>query len=295
MSTDALRAETARTVRGADSVEIAVTDWLGDGPPLVCVPGLTANSRAFTGLANELADTRVVAMDCRGRGRSAKKVPYSIQLDADDLLAVVDDLGLQRATVIGHSLGAYVVADFAARYPDRVERLVLVDGGYWSDQPAEDPEALLHSVLSVYLDRLTRDWASLDEFTNYYRQSTVYQGHLDDYAEAQLAYELVGAPPAMRSDIDFECISADWADVLDGPATVERLKIITAPVLLLRAPSGLTGTGDEVVPDALVAAMRALLPQLQVVDVPDTNHHTILLSRPGAQKAAAAVRAFALS
>ena len=295
MSMQALRSATARTLRGAGGVEIAVADWPGVGAPLVCVPGLTANSRAFAGLANELTDARVVSMDCRGRGRSTKQVPYGIDLDADDVLAVINDLGVQRAILIGHSLGAYVVTDFAARYPDRVERLVLVDGGYWSDQPAEDPETLLHGVLGVYLARLTREWASLDEFIDYYRSSTVYRGRLDDYAEPQLAYELVGAPPAMRSDIDFDCISGDWADVLDGPATVERLRTITAPVLLLRAPGGLTGTGDEVVPDPLLAAMRALLPQLQVVDVPDTNHHTILLSRAGAQQSAAAIRAFTRS
>ncbi len=292
MTTNMLREPTSRQVLGSGATSVAVAEWPGEAGPLVCVPGLTANSRAFTGLANELPDFRVVAMDCRGRGRSAKDGPYGLGHDADDLLAVVDATGSQKATLVGHSLGAYIVTEFAARHPDRVERLVLVDGGYWRGEPVADPAQTLHSVLGVYLERLTREWGSLEDFVAHYRSSTVYNGTLDDYAEAQLAYELGGTPPRMRSDIDFACISADWTDILDGPATAERLRSVTAPVLALRAPGGLTGVDDEVLPDEVVEAMRELLPQLEVVEVPDTNHHTILLSRAGARETARVIRTF---
>jgi pimeloyl-ACP methyl ester carboxylesterase len=69
-------------------------------------------------------------MDLRGRGLSDKPpTGYSIEQHCHDVLALMNDLGLQRPVLMGHSLGAFISLVFSAQYPQRVDRLILVDGG----------------------------------------------------------------------------------------------------------------------------------------------------------------------
>ncbi|HEX6557097.1 MAG TPA: alpha/beta fold hydrolase, partial [Ktedonobacteraceae bacterium] len=83
--------------------------WGEQGQPLVCIHGITANAWCFQALADGLAnDHRVFAYDLRGRGDSDKpESGYSVHTHAADLAAIIDELGLDRPVVIGHSLGAY--------------------------------------------------------------------------------------------------------------------------------------------------------------------------------------------
>ena len=74
-----------------------------------------------------------------------------------------------------------------------------------------------------------------------------------------------------------------------------HLEAITVSLLLLRAPGGLTGTGDMVVPDHVRGAIAAQVADENVIDVSGTNHHTILLSRRGARAVAEAIEAFTRS
>ncbi len=100
----------------------------GHGPYLVLIEGL--------GVATWLLDKQVpefsahfttVLYDNRGAGKSDKPVgPYSVSLLADDLAALMDTLKIARAHILGASLGGFVALDFALRYPDKVDRLVLV-------------------------------------------------------------------------------------------------------------------------------------------------------------------------
>lgn len=88
------------------------------------------------------------------------------------------------------------------------------------------------------------------------------------------------------------CLAPDLRDCLDTAAVSKRLEQVAVPLLLLRAPGGLTGTGDAVVPDQLRDSITALAAKTTVTDVPGTNHHTILFSTPGARAVAQAITAF---
>ncbi len=103
----------------------------GDGPVIVLIHGIAGSSTTWRGVLPALAEHyTVVAPDLLGHGHSAKpRGDYSLGAYASgvrDLLAV---LGLERATVIGHSLGGGVAMQFAYQFPERVERLVLVASG----------------------------------------------------------------------------------------------------------------------------------------------------------------------
>lgn len=82
-------------------------------------------ARVFAGLARHY---HVIAPDQRGHGDSDRPIEgYSMSALADDAVALLDTLGVERATVVGHCMGGYVAQRLASRYPERVERLVLVD------------------------------------------------------------------------------------------------------------------------------------------------------------------------
>ena len=121
------RTERAETLRGHDL-------WFldtGEGPAVLFVHGLTSSYRHWEHLVDALAeDHRVLAPDLFGHGQSAKpRGDYSLGGHAATLRDLLDRLGIDRVTLVGHSLGGGVAMQFCYLFPDRVERLVLVASG----------------------------------------------------------------------------------------------------------------------------------------------------------------------
>ena len=114
-----------------DGGTLHVGRWGTGRPVVVAAHGITGTHRAFRALAEQLGEeVTLLAPDLRGRGHSNRVGgPFSMAAHADDLVAVLDHVGVQRATIVGHSMGGFVAVVTAHRHPERVERLVLVDGG----------------------------------------------------------------------------------------------------------------------------------------------------------------------
>lgn len=103
----------------------------GSGPAVVLLHGIGDNSESWLGVMGELAkDHLVIAPDLLGHGESDKpRADYSVAAYANGLRDLLEVLGIERATIVGHSLGGGVAAQFAYQYPNRCERLVLVATG----------------------------------------------------------------------------------------------------------------------------------------------------------------------
>ncbi len=103
----------------------------GEGPAVLFIHGLLGSHRNWAHLLDTL-DTRhrVVAPDLIGHGASAKPMgDYSLGSHAATLRDLLDHLGIDRVTLVGHSLGGGIAMQFCYLFPDRVERLVLVSSG----------------------------------------------------------------------------------------------------------------------------------------------------------------------
>ncbi|MFG3436412.1 alpha/beta fold hydrolase [Nonomuraea sp. NPDC047897] len=97
-------------------------------PPMVLLHGRTADHNDWNGVTQHFAARHhVIVPDLRGHGASGRPDGYLLPDMAGDVAALLDHLGLDRATVVGHSLGGVVACVLAVRHPDRVERLVLED------------------------------------------------------------------------------------------------------------------------------------------------------------------------
>jgi 3-oxoadipate enol-lactonase len=114
----------------------------GEGPPIVLVHAGIVDLRAWDPLVPHLVDAgyRVVRYDCRGFGQSpTEDVEYS---NRDDLRAVLDDLGIGRAVLVGNSRGAMIALDTVLETPDRAVALVWVGGGVGGFEGDPTPEEL---------------------------------------------------------------------------------------------------------------------------------------------------------
>jgi pimeloyl-ACP methyl ester carboxylesterase len=114
------------------SVDLVAEEWPGRRPGLplvVALHGIGLGGGVWAGLAERLADCyRLIAPDLRGHGASAKPVAgYGLADMTEDLRVWLRRAGAERATLVAHSFSARVALDFAAQFPNRVERLVLLD------------------------------------------------------------------------------------------------------------------------------------------------------------------------
>jgi pimeloyl-ACP methyl ester carboxylesterase len=103
----------------------------GSGPVVVLVHGITSSSATWERVMPHLADRfTVIAPDLAGHGESAKpRGDYSLGAHASSLRDLLLALGHERATFVGHSLGGGIAMQFSYQFPERCERLVLVDSG----------------------------------------------------------------------------------------------------------------------------------------------------------------------
>ena len=110
-------------------MQLSVTEWGNPaGRPVLCLHGVTGHGRRYRQLADErLQEYRVIGVDLRGHGRSAWEPPWGVEQHVADLVETSDALGIFSAAWIGHSFGGKLVAEVAARHPDRVESAVLLD------------------------------------------------------------------------------------------------------------------------------------------------------------------------
>lgn len=103
----------------------------GSGPVVLLIHGMLNNSRHWRAVAERLAATHtVIAPDLHGHGGSAGPLgDYSLGAHAAGIRDLLSGLGIERATVVGHSLGGGVAMQFFYQFPERCERLVLVSSG----------------------------------------------------------------------------------------------------------------------------------------------------------------------
>jgi pimeloyl-ACP methyl ester carboxylesterase len=249
--------------------------WGEQGPPIICVHGITANAFCFQALADELSSThRVFAYDLRGRGDSDKpESGYSLSIHAHDLAEIIDALELKRPIVMGHSLGAMIGLYFAAHYPEKVSKLILIDGGGhlpWrtlEEQPA---------WLTVSIGRLGTPVASFEEYVQRLKIAPFlgpyWNEYLDMYFAHDVYYQHDGSvisktyPTSAQEDLKY------LIDEYNPEVLWPRVQV---PTLLLRAGQGLFTSDDQLVTQAEADKIQQNIKSCEFVYYPALNHYTI--------------------
>ncbi len=239
----------------------------GSSAPLVLVHGMAGERHDWRRLIAELPDDLpILRYDLRGFGASEAEtgLPYS---HTDDLRAVFDALGLERAAVLGLSMGGGVALNFALSHPDRVSRLILVSpamvGWEWSNEWKALWRGVAHAARDGDLALARERWWKHPMFA---------------------AIRETEAGAELRAAIDAYHGRQWFADSQrDELPDIDRLHTLTAPTLLL--------TGEHDVPDMrLIADMiAAAAPDVARIDHADAGH---MLHMEQTRAVAQAVTAF---
>lgn len=260
----------------------------GDGDHVVVAAhGITGNHFSWQAVARALGpDVSLVAPDLRGRGGSSKLPgPFGMRVHADDLVAVLDHLQLERAVLAGHSMGASVATVAATRHSSRWSHVVLVDGGVSLPLPSGvDPQAMLAGVLGPALARLEMTFPTREAYADFWRAHPALTdpGAWNADTEAWLDHDLTGSEGELRSSASLEAVRFDGAELLTDREVRHAFNDLTQPTVLLRAPRGLMNQVPPLLPDELLDPLRARWPIRLEMLVENTNHYTILLATPGA-------------
>lgn len=184
----------------------------GAGPAVVLLHGFGDTGDMWAPLAAALAkDRRVVVPDLRGMGLSSRPASgFDKRTQAGDVRAVLDRLGIDKADIVGHDIGTMVAYAYAARYPDKTTKLVVMDApvlgvppwerivrspGLWHfDFGGEDALRLVKGRERIYLDRFWNEFAG--------DPTKIHEGTRAHYAK------LYAQPGAMKAAFAHSCRSA---------------------------------------------------------------------------------------
>jgi lipase len=237
-------------------------EW-GDSarPPVVCLHGVLAHALRFRKLAEErlAARFRVVALDLRGHGRSEWEPPWDLASHLGDLEETAAALGVQRGIWVGHSFGGRLAMELAARRPDLVDRLVLLDPAIWVPPPI--------ALQRAEAERVDRSFASVEEAIEL-RFSTGGLHHTPrELLEEEMAEHLVPSEDGrLRYRYAQSSVVAAFGEMAKSPPPFEKLHL---PTLLVR------GALTDVVPEPVLDVYREGVGDLlEVATVP--GGHNVL-------------------
>jgi pimeloyl-ACP methyl ester carboxylesterase len=171
--------ELPRRHLAVDPLDVAFVDE-GSGSPVLLLHGFpdSADLWRYTVPALAVAGHRVIAPDLRGYGetsRPAEKDAYNLLTIAGDVIALLDDLGIERAAVVGHDWGAALAWAIAAFLPERCERLAAISVGHPAAFAAAgiEQQQLSFYMLLFQFEGIAEEWMSADGWANFRAWVTV--------------------------------------------------------------------------------------------------------------------------
>lgn len=208
----------------ADGGALAVEVHAGSSAPVLALHGVSSNRRLWNWVRAQAPDLSLVTPDLRGRADSAGLPgPYSLRRHTEDLVRVLDVLGIASVSVCGMSMGGWVAVDLAVTHPDRVRDLVLVDGGFPMPMHRELTREQVPAAFAPLLTLLDRTWP---DTAAYVAVQTAANSLLS--ADDPLLHDYFGHFLADgRIRLNREALMADAADVFFGESRWRELTVPT--------------------------------------------------------------------
>ena len=206
------------------------------GEPVILLHGYTDNSRSWSLIGPWLEEFHVEALDLRGHGSSqVVACCYGLDQLAHDVVMFMDHVGIEKAHVVGHSLGAMTAAVLAASYPERVDRLVLISAA--TEVPEASREWLWDNVPALVHPVDPGSQFMLDWYWN--------PNPVDEAFLTRERAESAARPPEVWMGVLRALSMTDWAPLA---------RRITAPTLVI------WGDQDGFFPAETQASLRDVLP-----------------------------------
>jgi pimeloyl-ACP methyl ester carboxylesterase len=263
----------------ANGLQLHYLDWGTAGqPPIVLLHGLRGHAHAWDDFSAAMCeDYHALALDQRGRGDSewARDGVYTTEAYVADLLGFSEALGLKRFNLVGHSMGGRNSIAFSARYPDKVQKLIIVDIG-----PAVDPRGSA---------RIRQEITAVPEEFDSFEAVVAYMGKQNRFASAEVLRRrlLYATKPLPNGKIGWRYDLAIREQWRRGSSTPEDLwpawRSITCPTLIVR------GAESDILSAAVTQQMLDAVPSASQVEIPRAAH---MVFEENPEDFLAAVRAF---
>ena len=262
-----------RYLEAADGLRLYARDYpnASPRPPVLCLPGLTRNSRDFEMLAVRISNTRrVISPDLRGRGKSQYDPDwrnYHPGQYAADLWQLLDSLQVEEVVVIGTSLGGWMAMLLNQQRPGRIAAAVMNDIG-----PEADPDGIARVVATAgLLDIVDSLAAAIEQARSVY--SIAFPNWNDEqwrlYTES--TYRMLEDG---RFDLNFDRnighAAREGVSGLDVDPWAMFDELASVPTLVIH------GMLSDILTVPIIEKMRRRKPDLQVVSVPDRGHAPLL-------------------
>lgn len=259
--------------------------------PTVLIHGLTGTSRWWARVIEHLPESRgLIALDVRGRGQSRESPPpYELTSIADDVARCLDHFEIERAVVAGYSMGGWATALFGTHYPDRVDRLVLVDGGLPMPRPqGVDPDQAIDAIVGPALARLDIEFRDENDYIAHWRSHPSLSSSWDDVMAVSFFHELEHESDVVRVRANREAIAINGREIVADPeanAATSSLQVQAHVIVVERGPLDQPG---GMIPKAVADSTANANPHVTYEYLSGLNHYTLMLGA-GAPRVAGAI------
>lgn len=253
---------------------------VGESDTVVMVHGLSGNSRWWTGVIGLLPEELgIIALDIRGRGlSSAAPPPFDLATIADDMARSMDHFEIDRAVVAGYSMGGWIAALFGIRHRDRVNRILLVDGGLPLD-PKDDVDEFIQAIVGPSLARLEMTFDTEEAFFDQWKTHPAFQPYWDDSMRDALGHELVVSQEHFRIRANPEAITVSARGFVLDPDANQAAASLDVPTHLIVVERGTLDRPPGLIPRATAEEESAANPHLSMEYLPGLNHYTLILGK----------------
>ncbi len=268
-----------------NNIQLHFLEFEGNKPTIMLLHGLTANAHAFDGLiASGLSPAfHVLSVDLRGRGESdAPSSGYSMKEHTADIIGLMDALHLEKIILAGHSFGGFLALYIAKFFPDRVEKLILMDA-------AANMHPNTKEMLGPALGRLGQTFPSFHAYIEKVKAApylTLWEEQMLSYYNADVnvnedgTVNCIPQPEHMMEAVLKGSLGEPWLDYLQN---------IYHPAILINAP-GVYTMDAALLPEVNAMETVELMKNCIYAKVPG-NHQTMLYAE-GAKEIVSIIKHF---
>ena len=250
---------------------------LGKGDPVILVHGFGDRKEHWRAQIGDLSQHfNVIIFDNRGAGKSDRPDGvYTMEMFADDIAGLMDWLKIKKTNIIGHSLGGMILQNFALKYPNRINKIVLINTSPGVTPPGVDPsqgiemykkkqitmmQGIKNDPINVFLDHAKTGYSR--EFWKQMKNDPKKKFHGIWSVEDLIEEKLINGP----SEKDIICES----EALKSHNTYDRLNTIKSDVLILCADK------DKTLPQSMSEKIHELLPNSKLIVIENAAHQSVL-------------------
>lgn len=241
----------------------------GNGPPFIILHGLYGSSDNWLAISKKLAEKYTVySVDLRNHGRSPHHENHTYEVMKSDLFQFFTQHKIEKAVILGHSMGGKTAMLFAADYPDLIEKLIVVDIAP-KDYMALENESQYHFHRVVLLAMMEIDFAQVKT-----RQEVEFKlsEKIDNKSVIKFLLKNITSDRhshTLRWKLNVEALYNNLEEIVEGgnyKRFEDRIPITSYPVIFIR------GLKSPYIKENDIVTIKTIFPDSVIVDIPDAGH-----------------------